>query len=34
MNRLLIRFQRIETAMLTRLRFPWGVSVVAVLRKP
>lgn len=34
LNRLLIRFQRIETAMLTRLRFPWGVSVVAVLRKP
>lgn len=34
LNRFLIRFQRIETAMLTRLRFPWGVSVVAVLRKP
>jgi SAM-dependent methyltransferase len=34
LNRLLIRFQRIETALLARLRFPWGVSVVAVLRKP
>ncbi|GIV17927.1 MAG: type 11 methyltransferase [Armatimonadota bacterium] len=34
LNRFLIRFQRIETAMLARLRFPWGVSVVAVLRKP
>lgn len=34
LNRLLIRFQRVETAMLTRVRFPWGVSVVAVLRKP
>ncbi len=34
LNRLLIRVQRIETAMLSHLRFPWGVSVVAVLRKP
>lgn len=34
LNRLLIRFQRIETAMLKYVRFPWGVSVVAVLRKP
>jgi ubiquinone/menaquinone biosynthesis C-methylase UbiE len=34
LNRLLIRFQRIETALLAHLRFPWGVSVVAVLRKP
>ncbi|MCS6829397.1 MAG: class I SAM-dependent methyltransferase [Armatimonadota bacterium] len=34
LNRFLIRFQRIETAMLAHLRFPWGVSVVAVLRKP
>ncbi len=34
LNRFLIRFQRIETSLLTHLRFPWGVSVVAVLRKP
>ncbi|MGC8783457.1 MAG: class I SAM-dependent methyltransferase [Armatimonadota bacterium] len=34
LNRLLIHVQRIETAMLSYLRFPWGVSVVAVLRKP
>lgn len=34
LNRLLIRFQRLETAMLKYVRFPWGVSVVAVLRKP
>jgi ubiquinone/menaquinone biosynthesis C-methylase UbiE len=34
LNHFLIRFQRIETALLTRVRFPWGVSVVAVLRKP
>lgn len=34
LNRFLIRFQRLETTLLTRVRFPWGVSVVAVLRKP
>ncbi|MCS6950416.1 MAG: class I SAM-dependent methyltransferase [Armatimonadota bacterium] len=34
LNQLLIRFQRMETALLKRVRFPWGVSVVAVLRKP
>lgn len=34
LNRLLIRLQRIETSLLHRCRFPWGVSVVAVLRKP
>lgn len=34
LNRFLIRFQRIETALLHYCRFPWGVSVVAVLRKP
>ncbi|MCL6476530.1 MAG: class I SAM-dependent methyltransferase [Firmicutes bacterium] len=33
LNHLLIRFQRFETAMLAHMRFPWGVSVVAVLRK-
>jgi len=34
LNRFLIWVQRIETTLLSRLRFPWGVSVVAVLRKP
>lgn len=34
LNRFLIRFQRMETSLLHRCSFPWGVSVVAVLRKP
>lgn len=34
LNQLLIRFQRVETFLLRRCNFPWGVSVVAVLRKP
>lgn len=34
LNRFLIRFQRVETSLLHRCNFPWGVSVVAVLRKP
>lgn len=33
LNRFLILFQRFETAMLAHVRFPWGVSVVTVLRK-
>lgn len=34
LNRFLIRFQRFETGLLKHCSFPWGVSVVAVLRKP
>ncbi len=34
LNRLLITFQRMETRLLKRYNFPWGVSVVSVLRKP
>lgn len=34
LNRLLIRLQRFETALLDRVSFPWGVSVIAVLQKP
>lgn len=33
-NSLLIRFQRLETALLRRVRLPWGLSVVAVIHKP
>ncbi len=33
LNRFLLRIQRVETALLKYVRFPWGVSVVAVLRK-
>lgn len=34
LNRLLIGVQRFETRLLRWLRFPWGVSVVAILRRP
>jgi hypothetical protein len=33
-NAALVRFQRVETAILRRLRLPWGLSVVAVIQKP
>jgi SAM-dependent methyltransferase len=33
-NSALIRFQRLETALLRRMNLPWGLSVVAVIRKP
>jgi SAM-dependent methyltransferase len=34
LNSALIRFQRLETALLRRMNLPWGLSVVAVIRKP
>jgi SAM-dependent methyltransferase len=34
LNSALIRFQRLETALLRRINLPWGLSVVAVIRKP
>jgi SAM-dependent methyltransferase len=34
LNAALVRFQRLETRLLRRVRLPWGLSVVAVLRKP
>jgi SAM-dependent methyltransferase len=33
-NTALINFQRVETAILRRVSLPWGLSVVAVIRKP
>jgi hypothetical protein len=33
-NAALVRFQRFETALLRRMNLPWGLSVVAVMRKP
>jgi hypothetical protein len=34
LNAVLIRFQRLETAMFRRMSLPWGLSVVTVLQKP
>jgi SAM-dependent methyltransferase len=34
LNAALIRFQRMETALLRWVGLPWGLSVIAVLRKP
>jgi ubiquinone/menaquinone biosynthesis C-methylase UbiE len=34
LNAALIRFQRLETALLRRMNLLWGLSVVAVIRKP
>ena len=34
LNAALVRFQRLETRLLRRVRLPWGLSVVAVLQKP
>jgi SAM-dependent methyltransferase len=34
LNAALIGFQRIETALLRRVSLPWGLSVLAVIRKP
>lgn len=33
LNASLVRFQRFETALLRRMNLPWGLSVVAVVRK-
>jgi SAM-dependent methyltransferase len=33
-NAALIRFQRLETALLRWVRLPWGLTVLAVVRKP
>jgi SAM-dependent methyltransferase len=33
-NTALIQFQRLETALLRRVRLPWGLSVLAVIQKP
>lgn len=34
LNAALIRFQRLETALLRWVRLPWGLTVLAVVRKP